>query len=85
MRSEPVYLAPTKATDLCNREECEECAFRGQGRAKDHCRILVDTRFGNRVCPFSKTEDEKHADEVKARERLMSIGWKAKTIDHFFW
>ena len=31
---EPIYLERKKDIDLCNREECEECAFHGQGKGR---------------------------------------------------
>lgn len=38
------------------------------------CRILKDTNFGDKACPFYKTQEQAEADNRRARERLVAEG-----------
>ena len=50
---------------VCNKGECFACKDR-------HCAVLTDNNFGNRQCPFFKT------DERLAMEQKMSKARSAK-------
>lgn len=37
------------------------------------CRILVDTDFGRRNCPFYKTREQAEEETAKRKERLRNL------------
>lgn len=55
-----------------NKTECNryDCFANRSGR----CRVLTDTAFGDKTCPFYKTEGQASEERAKAQDRLVAIG-----------
>lgn len=47
------------------------------------CRILKDTDFGDRACPFFKTQEQADEDNRRTRERLIAEG-RSDLIEKYY-
>lgn len=75
--NEIITLPPEKPkANTCRQIYCERCFF----RQEKNCRILHDTDFGEKPCPFFKTPMAKRISDQQSNERLLRLGIK-KEID----
>lgn len=81
---EPIYLEPEPDKKQKITDYCLNCYFyRGQN-SYQKCIALSNTDFGERKCPFHKTDREQADSVQRAKERLLRIGFKKKAIDDWF-
>ena len=80
MKVESVHLPEKEDLTRCRQEICERCYF----RKDNNCRILCDTDFGMKPCPFFKTPADKRASDHKSNKRLLRIGVKHEIDVNFF-
>lgn len=59
-------MKESKTCPKCYRGDCFGC----EG---EHCIILTKNNFGNRECPFFKTEEQVEKEKAYCKERLENL------------